>query len=79
MLYHTLKNVKGKTVSDASARNKVKSSKYGEDSILQKSDLLFFFFQFFQLYLLGSLVYLNARRESVLSLLSQKKLFENEL
>lgn len=78
MLCHTLKNVKGKTVSDASARNKVKSSKYGEDSILQKSDLLFFF-QFFQLYLLGSLVYLNARRESVLSLLSQKKLFENEL
>ena len=43
MLCHTLKNVKGKTVSDASARNKVKSSKYGEDSILQKSDLLFFF------------------------------------
>ena len=78
MLCHTLKNVKGKTVSDASARNKVKSSKYGEDSILQKSDLLFFF-QFFQLYLLGSLVYLNACRESVLSLLSQKKLFENEL
>ena len=44
-----------------------------------KKAIYYFFFQFFQLYLLGSLVYLNARRESVLSLLSQKKLFENEL
>ena len=39
-----------------------------------KKAIYYFFFQFFQLYLLGSLVYLNARRESVLSLLSQKKI-----
>ena len=37
-----------------------------------KKAIYYFFFQFFQLYFLGSLVYLNALRESVLSLLSQK-------
>lgn len=39
MLYHTLKNVKGKTVSDPSASNKVKNTKYGEASILQKATI----------------------------------------